>query len=126
MYVDVVSIHEGKALVKSIYGEAIAEFVGFVPKIGSQYYVELQVNDDLVWGVDIVNSKQKTSRLTIKLGSTEIIAQIESIDPDGVLCLRIGLDTILLIEITNLPTTLAPGAFVELITSNLMIFDQRF
>ncbi|WP_181919732.1 hypothetical protein [Alkalilimnicola ehrlichii] len=41
------------------YGSSFAQWVGELPKYGEVYDVELDVDDDLVWGVNILRRETK-------------------------------------------------------------------
>jgi len=71
------------------YGDAKALWVGDTPIENQEYYVEVDVNDTLAWGKDVIEAE---NYYTIRLEDDQVYISgiLESVDSDGYTVLRIG------------------------------------
>src|SRR5262245_22025273 len=99
------------------YGMGKGKWIGQLPYVGSEYVVEFDIKEGLVWGSTI---SQISSRVfAVRQEGSQMILQgeIESMDPDGSCTLRIGDSLMLLVVTGKMPS---PGTFVMIATEHLL------
>jgi hypothetical protein len=84
------------------------------------YNVEFDFDDELFWGINIDEVESKESYIKIDGGYTVFQGQLESIDRDGTLAIRLG-DAIILCEGRRI--SLLPGAFVRIKLKEVSLYD---
>lgn len=101
-------------------GGAEAKWMGDLPDVGSDYYVEITINKCLVWGDDIIVTESLPHRITqSELGIT-LEATLESINSDGFAILRLGM-TLVMIETEGTPPPV--GTAVKIRLDELLLSD---
>jgi hypothetical protein len=102
-------------------GTAQAKWMGDLPDVGSDYYVEIAINNCLVWGDDIIVTEFLPHRITQSEAGIALEATIESIDSDGSAVLRLG-TTLVLIETEGTPPPI--GTAVQVRLGELLLSDM--
>lgn len=72
------------------YGEAIALWEGEIPTAGLEYYVEIDVEDTLVWNKDITRNESEECSLKMLCDKISLAGILDSVDCDGYSVLRMG------------------------------------
>lgn len=73
--------------------------------IGESLDVELDLDDDFIWGENIVLSDISENSIYSRSGSTILVALLESINSDNTAVLRLG-SSCILIDVKSLPADL--------------------
>jgi len=111
-----------KVCFNSEVGTAEAIWMGDLPDAGKDYYVEIAINNCLVWGDDIVVTESLVHRITQSESGITLVATLESIDSDESAVLRLG-SSIVLIETEGTPPPV--GTAVQVRLSELILSDTR-
>jgi hypothetical protein len=101
-------------------GTAEAKWMGDLPDVGSDYYVEIAINKCLVWGDDIIATESLPHRITQSEVGITLEATLESIDSDGFAVIRLGI-TLVLIETEGTPPPV--GTAVQVRLGELLLSD---
>lgn len=81
----------GKNIVYSTeFGEGTGEWEGNIPEIGEKYFVEIEIDIELVWGRDINYVQKKTYSVLQKNEFTRFSGRLESLEEDGYTTVRIS------------------------------------
>ncbi|WP_157659234.1 hypothetical protein [Thauera butanivorans] len=86
----------------SIYGGSSALWVGKTPVVGEIYDVELEIDDDLVWGVNIYTTTKASSSIALEEGVFVVIGTAIKLEEDGCLSMAVG-DSVVLLDVKNAP-----------------------
>jgi len=103
-------------------GVVMGRWHGADPIVGERYGVELDIGDELVWGVTLRASSTAPSIVSSAASST-IVATLVRID-DDVVVVAIA-DGITLLEASGGAPDLAPGAHVRFEARDITIYDAR-
>ncbi|MFC5471607.1 hypothetical protein ACFPPD_23305 [Cohnella suwonensis] len=104
-------------------GVGIGYWNGVIPKVNNTYFVELDIQETLVYGSNIVKSSNQPISIFNNEGITKIIGKIEFIEDDCII-LRIG-KSIIMTEVDNLKE-FNQGDTVIITTTNLLLIDMNF
>ncbi|HEX8600847.1 MAG TPA: hypothetical protein VF952_20295 [Chloroflexia bacterium] len=104
------------------YGVGKGLWVGEVPNFRSTRDVELDVQEELIWGDTIVEVPSPEFAVSEQGGRTILQGMIESADANEVCVLRIG-NSILLIHVTG--SCPSPGMFVSVSTGCVLLYDTN-
>jgi hypothetical protein len=107
----------------SLYGNSTGLWSGEKPILNKSYYVEVEVPQKLKWGIDIVKIDSSEYRIWNEQETVFINAQIDSVDDDNCLAIRLG-DSIVLIETSGIPY--AVGDFLEIVVSKIVLYDINY
>lgn len=102
----------------SQFGTAEAKWMGDLPDVRSDYYVEIAINKCLVWGNDIIATESLPHRIAQSEVGITLDATLESIDSDGFAALRLG-TTLVLIETEGTPPPV--GTVVQVHLGELLL-----
>lgn len=108
---------------ESEYGIGIAKWSGETPAISQELHVELGVNANLVFGVDVTLIKDSSSKISNSEGICIILGKIESVDEDDYVTVRIG-KNMLCCVIEGLKEFV--GRFVEIRTVFLELSNMNY
>jgi len=106
---------------RSPLGEAEANWEDEPPKAGRTFDVELEVDDELVWGINISPTTASEPSIAERNGKVHIVGQLTNVDSDGVATLRLG-DSWLLCQIAGDPEPV--GGFLQLEVNSITLFDM--
>lgn len=70
-------------------GSAIAFWNGKKPMLGEVYHVELEISDDMNFGVEVIEKPEIKPKLFVENDKLAFYAQIESIEEDGYTVFRL-------------------------------------
>ena len=101
-------------------GTSEAKWMGDLPNVGSDYYVEIAINNCLVWGDDIIVTEPVPHRIAQSEIGITLDATLESIDSDGSAVLRLGA-TLVLIQTDGSPPSV--GSAVQVRLGELFLSD---
>ena len=76
--------------------------MGDLPDVGSNYYVEIAIDQCLVWGDDIIVTESLPHRIAQSEAGITLEATLELIDNEGAATLRLG-SSLVLIETEGTP-----------------------
>ncbi|MGO1298557.1 MAG: hypothetical protein ACTMIA_14805 [Vibrio sp.] len=85
----------------SDYGSSAALWVGEPPTPGRLYDVELEIDDDLVWGESISTTRDRVS-IALEEGMFVVVGSVTSLEEDGCLSIAVG-DSVILLDVENAP-----------------------
>jgi hypothetical protein len=108
----------------SEYGDAEA-FWGTkpIPKANTDYEVELDITDELVWGQDVKPSANKKFSILMQKDDITITGVLEKTYKGGMADFRFGKNLIQLeLEGRNIPT----GGFVTIKTTNIEMYEVNY
>lgn len=83
-------------------GSSRAVWAGEKPVLGSSYDVEIDIDDDLVWGEDIVTASKSTCMVSSSENKFCLVAKVISSESDGCLSVALG-NSVLLLDVEGLP-----------------------
>ena len=106
----------------SDYGISAAMWVGEVPVIGSFYDVELDVDDDLVWGENISMTSTNATMISLEEEFFVVVGAVISLEEDGCVSISIG-DSVILLEVKNAPKGLS--GLVEFRVSDVKLYPTN-
>lgn len=72
------------------YGDGVSEFIGSTPEENQSYDVELNIDDDFIWGENLTPSKKNAASIHFDLGKSYITAELIAIEDDDCGALKIG------------------------------------
>lgn len=84
-------------------GKGTALWVGEEPIIGKFYDVEIDVGDDLIWGINIIMTPEISSMIAVKDNLFYLVAKVISSEEEGCISVKLG-DSVVLLEIERAPT----------------------
>lgn len=113
------SSNETQIEYSTVYGTGITTFIGPQPEKDRAYDVELDINDNLFWGDNIVTSKKRAPSICPENGKTFITAELVAIEDDGCGVLKIG-DSVLLVSIEKQHQPLP--LFVDIISEDISLY----
>ncbi len=108
-------------------GSGKAEWQGDIPAIGKKYFVELDVDDELTWGDNVVRIDSNESLIRYENDKMIIQGKIDQIYEDGILILRLQGSThsdSIMIELGN-PNFIKIGDCIRLMARNTKLFDMN-
>ena len=109
----------------SEFGDAYAQWTGEEPLIGAIYNVEIDIDEDLIWGVNIfASSKNRCSIQVDSDGNVKFTGCLESLEDDGYAILRMG-DYIIAFMAENLSND-AVGSYILLNAKQIMLFPFSY
>lgn len=100
------------------FGDAKAFWEGEVPTINSEYQVEVDIIDTLVWNIDIIRAENDNYSIQMENEFIHISGKLDSVDDDGYTVLRIG-DNIIPFVATGEP--FHAGTFISVSSKLLSI-----
>lgn len=80
------------------YEKGLSAFKGSPPKANQKLDVEINIDDEFIWGENLIPSTKNAPSISFDLGFTYITGELIAIEDDGCGILRIG-DAIILISI---------------------------
>lgn len=86
------------------------------------YHAEFDFEEDLCWGINICEADLKISYIKNENDYTIIQGQLESIDTDGSLAIRLG-NSIVLCNAMGVPSL--PGMYLKIKTKKISIYDSN-
>lgn len=86
----------------SNYGNSTSIWVGENPTPGRLYDVELEIDDDLVWGKNISTTTKGRTSIALEDGMFVVVGSVISLEEDGCLSIVVG-DSVILLEVENAP-----------------------
>ena len=119
--IEVISEHE--VVVANKYGKMNAEWIGESPKKDSIKNVEVEINDTLVWGQDIVETNDKNYKIESIDGRICLQGCLESISEDGYTVIRLG-ESIICVDTEGMPL-LEIRDFVTIKATHIELHDSR-
>lgn len=104
------------------FGKAKAIWIGTDPKIGKEYFVEVEIPDILFWGKDIFETEEGL-QITNENDTISIVGLFESIDEDGYAVLRHGIS---IIPVVTQGVPCALGTYVKLFANNIILYEVEY
>jgi hypothetical protein len=102
-------------------GSGWAEWSESDPAVFTEYEVELDIEEELVWGDTICEVAKQKAAIFYDNDRWTIQGWLESIEPDGLIFLRLG-DSLAILETAGKAP--APGAFVRVRTGKVILFPH--
>jgi hypothetical protein len=90
---------------KTAFGIGQADWVGDPPEPGVDVDVELDLDDDLIWGENLAPADRAGPSIDFDQGVLTVVGAPEAAAEDGTFALRLG-DSIILLEAKELPKDL--------------------
>jgi len=104
------------------YGNAIGTWEGEMPILDSNYDVEIDIDNVLLWGKEIINGKKS---FNVSMNSkNEIILNgiLDSLDEDGYAVLRLGSSITAFMTNIEKVFPFEVGSYIELTVPNISLF----
>lgn len=90
----------------SKYGCSVARWSGEIPRSGGVYDVELEIDDDFVWGVNIFETAKSRILIALEDGKFVIVGSVITLETDGCLSITVG-DSVILLDVENAPADIS-------------------
>jgi len=90
----------------SDYGRSSALWVGEIPTLGTFYDVELDIDDDLVWGEGISTTKRDRAMIALEKGVFVVVGKVIKLEEDGCLSVSVG-ESVVLLDVANAPENIS-------------------
>ncbi len=101
------------------FGEGKASWFGDAPETGRVYDAEMEFEDTLTWGKDILPSASNETRMEVTGDATRITARLESANEDGFAVIELGED----LYVLQTEGQIQPGDFVTFEARNITLYD---
>lgn len=105
-------------------GSAKAEWYGEKPEINSKYFVEFTIEDELIWGKNILKINEKNPLIDYKNDKLIFQGKVNLIYEDGVIVVLLTPSSFIMIDLKN-ANLVTLGDFVRIIASKVTVFDCR-
>ena len=115
---------KSKIVFESRFGYGIAIWVGEKPEIGKTYYVETTIEEDFIYGKNLIKSSSINYSITMEHEKLILNGRIERIYDDDVIILSIGKSNNIMLEV-NSTDLLTLGDFIQIKVKELLIFDTN-
>lgn len=112
-----------KILVQVDNNEFIAEWDGDKPGKNENYDVEIDIDDEFIWGTNIVFSDEKSSSIIQNDEGVEIIAKLDYISEDNLATLKVY-DSVVLIDIEGIEQDIS-NEWVEVQCTSIKIYNTN-
>ncbi|WP_440972867.1 hypothetical protein [Pseudomonas koreensis] len=100
------------------YGKGFSEFIGSPPKENQIYDVEINIDDNFIWGENLTPSKKNTPSISFDICHTYITTELIVIEEDGCGVLKMG-ESIILISLEQTKQRLP--IFVDIIAKKTFL-----
>jgi len=100
------------------YGKGLSVFTGSPPTANQTLDVEINIDDEFIWGENLTPSSKNTPSISFDLGFTYITGELIVIEDDGCGVFKIG-DAIILISLEQKKHTLP--IYVDIIAKEISI-----
>ncbi len=87
-------------------GRSAAIWVGEAPVTGAHYDVELDVDDDLVWGESVSTTSRNKPTIALEEELFVVVGTVISFEEDGCVSISLG-DSVILLDVENVPKELS-------------------
>jgi hypothetical protein len=102
------------------YGIGRGKWTGPWPKVGSNYEVEVEVENELTWGKNALETDSSEPRIDYDRGKLQIRGILEVAEPDGYTAIRLG-DS--LITFTAFGSPPAIGTYISICIERVTLYD---
>jgi len=124
----IMKIHVKSVFNKSVYGYTSygainVDWNGTIPEIEKWYDIELDIDEPLTWGANIVSSITPNNTITVRDNMLLISGILETIHPDGYSALRIGES---IIPFLAQGDALTCGSNITLIAKSIKAFPEDY
>ncbi len=106
----------------SEYGTSTALWVGEKPTLGAIYDVELEIDDDLVWGESISTTTNNRTTIGLEEGMFIVVGSVINLEEDGCLSIAVG-DSVILLDVVNVPGDVS--GLVECRASSVKVYSTN-
>lgn len=103
-------------------GSASAIWIGPTPKERENHDIELNLEEDFIWGTNIWEASEPPSIRTLPDYGTSIIAELLQYDSDGCAAIKLG-GLVTLIEVSGMPQN--PPKLIKLEANLVKIFPTN-
>lgn len=90
----------------SDFGRSAAIWVGKAPVTGALYDVEIDVDDDLVWGESVSTTSRNKATIALEEELFVVVGTVISLEEDGCVSISVG-DGVILLDVENAPKGLS-------------------
>ena len=119
MKIKIISIKDSLICFRSKSGEGYAKWSGEIPLTGHTYDVEVDIDDEFVWGENI-GATDDTSTIEVGNGYNMIaVAEVVSYDEDGCLAVRLD-ESVIFLEVEGAPINVS--GYIKLYAKDLKLF----
>ncbi len=106
----------------SEYGTSTALWVGEKPTLGAIYDVELEIDDDLVWGESISTTTNNRTTIGLEESMFIVVGSVINLEEDGCLSIAVG-DSVILLDVVNVPGDVS--GLVECRASSVKVYSTN-
>lgn len=104
------------------YGTAHAIWNGDTPERDNEYFVELEIEETLTWGINLIRSENENFAIGMEEDKYCIIGYLESTEEDGYSVLRLG-ESIISLMVEGTPLT---DVFVRAMPREVKVYTVSF
>lgn len=104
------------------YGKGVGIWKGEEPNAGSEYFIEIDIDDILNWQKDIIYSEESYN-ISYDSKKIYISGKFELIEDDGYTIIRIG-NSIIALETIGSPYEI--GKFIKISCNNLFLYNVKY
>lgn len=105
------------------YGSSKGIWIGDAPEIGKEYFVEYEIEDNLIWGDNVKKVEEEQCAIGIEGETLYIIGYLESVEDDGYTVIRLG-ESIISLVVEGQPFDI--GVFVKIEVNELALYDVNY
>jgi hypothetical protein len=112
-----------KILVQVDNNEFIAEWGGDKPEENENYDVEIDIDDEFIWGTNIVFSDEKSSSIIQNDEGVKIIAKLDYNSEDNLATLKVY-DSVVIIDVEGIEQDIS-NEWVEVQCTSIKIYNTN-
>lgn len=112
-----------RILVQVDNNEFIAEWDGDKPRENENYDVEIDIDDEFIWGTNIVSSDEKFSSIIQNDEGIKIIAKLDYNSEDNLATLKVY-DSVVLIDVEGIEQDIS-NEWVEVQCTSIKIYNTN-
>lgn len=106
MIIEIVEINDSLVRFRSELGEGYAKWSGEIPLLNHTYDVEVDIDDDFVWGENITTTDKTSTVTRADDYNIIVVAEVISYDEDGCLSAKLQ-ESVILLEVEGAPDNLS-------------------
>ncbi|WP_250658638.1 hypothetical protein [Alkalimarinus coralli] len=106
----------------SDYGRGSAIWAGEIPTPGAMYDVEIEIDDDLLWGENISTTTKNKPTIAIEKDMLVVAGKVIKLEKNGCLSIAVG-DSIILLDVESPPEEIV--GLIEFRASDVKVYSTN-
>lgn len=119
MKIKIIDIKDSLVSFRSESGEGYAKWSGEKPLLNHTYDVEVDIDDEFVWGQNITTTDATSTMIMDDSNNIIAVAEVISYDEDGCLSVKIN-ESVILLEVEGAPDNV--GGYVKFDAKEVTLF----